>query len=56
MRKSKWSPVFEPKMKPIGWWWHKVWCEFFYWIANDKLYYKHLNIMWDKYGFTLYGR
>lgn len=49
-----WSKV-KKGSKPIGWWYHKVLCEFFYNIGNNDLYYKHLNIMVKKYKFNLYG-
>lgn len=56
-----WSKVKSGKKPPV-WWYHKIMCEIG-WImrnSNNKLhawnmYYNHLNIMCDKYGFNLYG-
>lgn len=43
---------------PIGWWWHKIWCEVGYAIRRiirtDKMYYRHLDQLCE-YGFNLYG-
>ena len=49
-----WAKVKKGK-KPLRWWYHKILCEFWYSINNDKRYYRHLNIMCDRYGITLYG-
>jgi hypothetical protein len=49
-----WSKVSKGR-KPPGWWYHKILCEFWYAVGNDKLYYKHLNIMIYKYRINLYG-
>lgn len=53
-----WAKV-QPGRKPLMWWYHKVLCEAGWIIRNQiswKMYYKHLNIMCDKYGFNLYGK
>jgi len=53
-----WSKVTKGK-KPIGWWYHKIMCEFG-WIIRRcdicRMYYKHLNKMCDKYKINLYGQ
>lgn len=42
--------------KPVMWYYHKILCEFGYkFFGASKMYYKHLNIMCDRYGFNLYG-
>lgn len=54
--KFNWSQVEKGK-KPIRWWYHKIMCEFWYNIQSSrKRYYKHLNIMCDKYHINLYGK
>lgn len=50
-----WSKVNEPFDKPIGWWYYKIMCEFYYWRGNHFLYYRYLNEMINKYKITLYG-
>lgn len=53
-----WSKVTGNHKKPIGWWFHKILCEYG-WIVrkkdNYRTYYGHLNKM-AKYGFNLYGQ
>lgn len=52
-----WSKVHGKK--PLMWWYHKIMCEIgynFFGRYSLKTYYKHLNIMCDKYGFNLYGK
>lgn len=43
---------------PIGWWWHKIWCEVGYAIRkitrSERMYYNHLDQLCE-YGFNLYG-
>lgn len=39
-----WSKVKQSSRKPIGWWWHKIWCEFWYWfeqIIYSYFYHNH---------------
>lgn len=39
-----WAKVKQPFCKPIGWWWHKLWCEFWYWFEQtiyNYFYHKH---------------
>jgi len=57
-----WSKVKKPFNKPIGWWKHKILCEFGYWkeqkfnsIQGMGEYYYHLQQMCEKYGYNLYG-
>lgn len=57
-----WSKLESKEPKPIGWWYHKILCEFGWWFRNnvnyskgDKLYYKHLKMMCDKYKINVYG-
>lgn len=50
-----WSKITTKNQKPIGWWYNKILCEFYYSRNNDKMYYKHLNRMCDKYKINLYG-
>lgn len=53
--KISWSSVVKGK-KPIGWWYHKIMCEFWYNIkGSDSNYHKHLMIMIKKYNINLYG-
>jgi hypothetical protein len=54
-----WSKTAKTK-KPIGWWYHKVLCEFGYSLRNYtywgwSMYYKHLSKMCNKYKINLYG-
>lgn len=54
-----WSKVDKTYNKPLMWWFHKLLCEFYYWVAMRKTwyitkYYEHLNKL-CKYGFNLYG-
>lgn len=57
-----WSKVNKPLRKPIGWWYHKILCEFGYYVYSTSkyrsfgltTYYAHLNKL-CKYGFNLYG-
>jgi hypothetical protein len=51
-----WSKV-KPGKKPLMWWYHKILCEigYKYFGSGSDVYYKHLEIMCDKYGFNLYG-
>lgn len=55
---KSWSKVQKGK-KPIGWWYHKIMCEFGWAIrkynSSQSMYYKHLNKMCDKYHLNLYG-
>lgn len=53
-----WSKVKRGK-KPIGWWYHKVMCEFWWCLRNridsaEGYYYKHLFKL-DKHRINLYG-
>jgi hypothetical protein len=52
-----WSKVNKGKY-PLGWWYHKVLCEFGWAIRNiigtEKYYYYHLHKL-CKYGYNLYG-
>ena len=57
-----WAKVKQPLRKPIGWWWHKIFCELGYWFYERgwhnngmDIYYYHLNKMCKEYGFNLYG-
>jgi len=56
-----WSKVRLPLRKPIGWWWHKVFCELGYWLYEKgnlggmRTYYYHLSKMIKEYGINLYG-
>jgi len=62
-----WSKITGKGRKPLGWWYHKLMCEYWYWrYTNHDLYdykavryvgryHKHLNIMCDKYRLTLYA-
>lgn len=50
-----WARVQKGK-KPLRWWYHKILCEFWYAVHNDRGYYKHLNVMSHKYGINLYGQ
>lgn len=50
-----WSKVNKPFDKPIGWWYYKIMCEFYYWRGNHFLYYRYLYKMTNKYKITLYG-
>ena len=57
-----WSKVNKPFKKPLGWWYHKIMCEFGYWwekeansVTGMRIYYNHLNIMCNKYHINLYG-
>lgn len=57
-----WSKVNKPLSKPVGWWYHKLLCEFGYLIEQKfkstwgmKTYYHHLKKL-CLYGFNLYGQ
>lgn len=60
-----WSKVSNQHKKPLRWWYHKILCEFFYWLStrwfcvsrSESLgwYYNHLNAMCCKCKFNLYG-
>jgi len=55
-----WSKVKSKKNLPLGWWYHKLMCEFGY-LFNRKswglrMYYRHLNKMCNKYKINLYGK
>lgn len=46
--------------KPIGWWYHKLFCEFGFKLRNKtsfgwKMYHHHLNRMCRDYRINLYG-
>jgi len=56
-----WSKITGRSKKPLTWWYHKLLCEFGYWIehhvntlAGYKIYCAHLNAA-CKTGFNLYG-
>lgn len=52
-----WSKV-KKGYKPLGWWYHKLMCEFWYEVRDfngDLNYYHHLNIMIKKYKINIYG-
>jgi hypothetical protein len=48
-----WSKVKKGKY-PIRWWYHKIMCEFFYWIGMDLEYFSHVTRCCDC-GFNIYG-
>ena len=56
-----WAKTSKGK-KPLGWWYHKIMCEFGWFVfkkinhnwGSDKYYY-HLLKMCDKYKINLYG-
>ena len=57
-----WSKLEDKSPKPCGWWYHKVMCEYGWWLRNnlvyatgENIYYKHLNRMVKKYGINVYG-
>ena len=51
-----WSKVKKGIDKPLGWWYHKVMCEFkYHFKSSGNGYYYHLNKMCDKYSINLYG-
>jgi hypothetical protein len=53
-----WSKVNKPLSKPLGWWYHKIFCEIGWalrWLLKSyKMYYHHLDKL-CLYGFNLYG-
>lgn len=51
-----WSKVNRGK-KPLGWWYAKIMCEFWYhyYGTSNRRYYYWLNLMCDKYKINLYG-
>ena len=58
-----WSKIQTKTKKPFGWWYHKIMCEIGYWVEQtfnsvigQRMYYKHLNKMCDKYRLNLYGQ
>ena len=51
-----WSKVTYKGRKPIGWWFNKIMCEFWYSLGNYNLYHNHLQKMCNKYKFNLYGK
>lgn len=58
-----WSKVEKPFRKPLGWWYHKFMCEIGHFIEQKfnslqgmAMYYNHLSVMCDKYGYNLYGQ
>ena len=51
-----WSKVDKSFRKPLGWWYHKILCEFsWHFIDHDYWYYYHLDKMIKKYKINLYG-
>jgi hypothetical protein len=44
--------------KPLGWWYHKIMCEFAYHFkgSSSNMYYHHLLAMSTKYNLNLYGQ
>ena len=52
-----WTPVINPKEKPLRWWYHKILCEIG-WARRKKIcetmYYAHLHCLCDL-GWNLYG-
>lgn len=52
-----WSKVNKKTKKPIGWWYHKLMCEFWYnyFGTSNRRYYDHLEKMVKKYNLNLYG-
>jgi len=53
-----WSKV-KPGKKPLGWWYHKLLCELGWslrdMLGSESMYYKHLRVLCDRYGYNLYG-
>jgi hypothetical protein len=55
--KWSWGKLKDRRPKPFGWWYHKVLAEIG-WAFRDfgwSMYYKHLNIMCDRYKINIYG-
>lgn len=51
-----WSKLRTKERLPIGWWYHKILCEFWYKVEKSgHRYYSHLNKMISKYNRNLYG-
>jgi len=55
-----WSKVSKRINKPLGWWFHKILCEFGWSIRNYTskgwdIYYSNLNTLCNKYNINLYG-
>ena len=50
-----WSKVRTKVKKPLGWWYLKFKCEYFYWVKNFDKYYNNLYKMIKKYNINLYG-
>lgn len=50
-----WSNVTNKNSKPLGWYYHKWYAEYYWARDNHKQYYVHINAMCDKYKHNLYG-
>ncbi len=58
---AHWSRVTGKGRKPLMWWYYKCTCETWYYLSQKgwakalEKYYKHLNIMCQRYERNLYG-
>lgn len=57
-----WSKITGKGKKPLGWWYNKLMCEYWYWkyessfsLTTAKNYNKYLAKMCDNYKLSLYG-
>lgn len=51
-----WSKIKTKNSLPLGWWYHKILCEFWYWKeGSGNRYYSNLSKMIKKYNRNLYG-